>query len=224
MLKPAHSTTHLESAGRAQGRRRFRSFILVAMVSNAGKSENGAENLGELLELRASASPDKPFMFSEADGRRFTYAEFNRSVDASARMLASHTIRKGDVVSLLMPNSVEYIIAYFACWKLGALAGPVNSLLKEHEIEFVMNNSEAKVILINSEFYDRIESIKAQLPHLKSVIVFDEAEATRSCQKPDRQEGQVSEGALPDGRASDTLDCKDDAIIIYTSGTTGKPK
>src|SRR5438309_7673486 len=144
------------------------------MVSNSGKSENEAENLGKLLELRASASPDKTFMFSEADGRRFTYAEFNRSVDATARMLASHTIRKGDVVSLLMPNSVEYIIAYFACWKLGALAGPVNSLLKEHEIEFVMNNSETKAILIDSEFQERIDSIRNELAQLKSVITFDD--------------------------------------------------
>src|SRR5256884_3446240 len=180
MLKPADSTTHLARAGRAQRRRRFRSFILATMVSNAGKSENGAGNLGELLESRASASPDKTFLFSEADRRRFTYAEFNRSVDATARMLASHTIRKGDVVSLLMPNSVEYIIAYFACWKLGALAGPVNSLLKEHEIEFVMNNSEAKVILVHSEFRERVENIRKELPYLQAVVSFDDvAQAMR---------------------------------------------
>src|SRR5438552_19104469 len=148
------------------------------MVSKAGKSENGAESLGELLESRAGASPDKTFVFSEADGRRFTYAEFNHSVDAAARMLASHTIRKGDVVSLLMPNSAEYVIAYFACWKLGALAGPVNSLLKEHEVEFVMNNSEAKVILVHSEFQERIKTIRGELPHLLSIVTFDnEAEA-----------------------------------------------
>jgi long-chain acyl-CoA synthetase len=124
-----------------------------------------------------------------------------------------------------MPNSVEYVIGYFACWKLGAIAGPVNSLLKEHETEFVMNNSEAKAILVNSEFQPLIEQIKTQLPHLRSVINFDdEAEATRACQKPDRQGGQLSTPALPDGRASDTISRDDDAIIIYTSGTTGKPK
>src|SRR5947209_19158488 len=150
------------------------------MIGKAVDSENGAENLGELLESRAITAPDKTFLFSEADERRFTYAEFNRSVDATARMLASHSIRKGDVVSLLMPNSAEYIIAYFGCWKLGALAGPVNSLLKEHEIKFVMNNSEAKAILINSEFQERIENIRQGLPHLRSLIPFDdEAEATR---------------------------------------------
>src|SRR5438309_155096 len=189
------------------------------MVSNAGKSENGAGNLGELLESRASAAPDKTFLFSEADGRRFTYAEVNRAVDATARMLASHTIRKGDVVSLLMPNSAEYIIAYFACWKLGALAGPVNSLLKEHEIEFVMNNSEAKVILVKSEFRDRIENIRGDLPRLRSVITFDdEAEA---CAGYARLRGAGSEETKSTPEA-----CVpgDDAIIIYTSGTTGKPK
>src|SRR5438132_4902857 len=219
MLKPAHSTTHLESAGRAQGRRRFRSFILAAMVSNAGKSENGAKNLGELLESRASASPDKTFLFSEADGRRFTYAEFNRAVDATARMLASHTIRKGGVVRRLMPNSAEYIIAYFACWKLGALAGPVNSLLKEHEIKFVMNNSEAKVVLVHSEFCETIENIRTELPHLKSMITFDnEADATKDFAGYARFQRASSDNK------QDACVPSDDAIIIYTSGTSGKPK
>src|SRR5438477_11627775 len=131
-------------------------------------------NIGDLLEQRVARTPARAFLLSEADGRQFTYAEFSAAVNRGATMLAAHGIQKGDVVSLLMPNSAEYIIGYFACWQLGALAGPVNSLLKEHEIEFVMNNSETKAILVNSEFCDRIESIKHQLPHLKSVIVFDD--------------------------------------------------
>src|SRR5438067_9092227 len=137
-------------------------------------------NIPALLANRAGSSPDKVFLLSEPDGRRLTYSEFEAAVDRTATMLAAHGIRKGDVVSLLMPNSVEYIIAYFACWKLGALAGPVNSLLKEHEIEFVMNNSEAKVILVHSEFRERVENIRAELRHLKSMITFDnEADATK---------------------------------------------
>jgi len=182
-------------------------------------------NIGELLARRTASTPDRPFLISEADGREFTYAEFSAAIDRAAAMLADHGIAKGVVVSLLMPNSAEYIIGYFACWKLGALAGPVNSLLKEHEIEFVMNNSEAKAILVHSEFQPVIEKLKPQLPHLQAIINFDnEAEATRQCQKPDRQGGPLSQDALPDGRASDTITLDDDAIIIYTSGTTGKPK
>src|SRR5947209_19631359 len=130
-------------------------------------------NIYDLLQQRVAAATQKPFLFSEAGGRQFTYAEFQAAVDRAAAMLASHDISKGDVVSLLMPNSAEYIIAYFACWKLGALAGPVNSLLKEHEIEFVLNNSEAKVMLVNSEFQERIKTIRSELPHLLSVVTFD---------------------------------------------------
>jgi long-chain acyl-CoA synthetase len=171
-------------------------------------------NLRELLEQRAGAFPDKPFLFSQADGRSFTYSEFNLAVDRTALLLLAHEVEKGDVVSLLMPNSAEYIIAYFACWKLGALAGPVNSLLKEHETAFVMNNSEAKVVLVNSEFQKLIDDIRRDLSHLRSVITFDdEAEATR----------EFAGASMTNSSLSD-IDRDDDAIIIYTSGTTGKPK
>jgi long-chain acyl-CoA synthetase len=124
-------------------------------------------------------------------------------------MLAAQGVGKGDVVSLLMPNSVEYVIAYFACWQIGALAGPINSLLKSQEIAYVISNSEAKALLINSEFLPVIETISNELP--RAVIKFDnEAEATSTY-----SEGQPS---LAD------IDCDHEAIIIYTSGTTGKPK
>src|SRR5215813_4607593 len=176
-----------------------------------GDRNQQINNIADLLATRAAAVPDKLFLLSEPDGRSFTYSEFKNAVDRAAAMLSSHGIGKGDVVSLLMPNSAEYIIGYFACWKLGAIAGPVNSLLKEHEIEFVMNNSEAKAILVAAEFWKRIENISEQLPHLKVVIAFDdEAEAT---------EGFADSNP-------DVVPCApdDDAIIIYTSGTTGKPK
>src|SRR5205085_3704783 len=121
----------------------------------------------------------KNFLFSESDASRYTYHEFDEAVNRLARMLASLGIAKGDVVSLLMPNCVEYIIAYFACFKLGALAGPINSLLKSQEISYVINNSEAKAILVNSEFLPRIEEIRNELKVLKNVFVFDdEAKAT----------------------------------------------
>src|ERR1041385_2946356 len=171
------------------------------------------QNIAALLSARVAQAPDKIFLFSESDGREFTYAEFAAAVDRAASLLAASGIGKGDVVSLLMPNSAEYIIAYFACWKIGALAGPVNSLLKEHEIEFVMNNSEAKAILVNSEFQPMIESVRSELPHLQAIVNFDdEAEATAGY--AGLRPAGTPQACVPD----------DDAIIIYTSGTTGKPK
>ncbi len=167
-------------------------------------------NLRELLRQRTAATPKKTFLFSETDDRRYSYAEFESAVLRCGAMLAEHGIRQGDVVSLLMPNSAEYLIGYFACWSLGALSGPVNSLLKAEEIAYVMSNSDAKAILVHSDFLPIIASIQNDLPNLTAVIRFDnEGEATKN-----------SVSALPDIE----LNSDDDAIIIYTSGTTGKPK
>src|SRR5678809_534262 len=136
-------------------------------------------NIPDLLQRRVAAAPDKIFLVSEADNRQYFYKEFEAAVMRTARMLAAKGVSKGDVVSLLLPNSVEYVIAYFACWQLGALAGPINSLLKSQEIAYVISNSEAKALLVNSEFLPVIETIRDELPSLQAVIKFDnEADAT----------------------------------------------
>lgn len=169
-------------------------------------------NLRELLEQRAGKSPNKFFLFSESDGRQFSYAEFDAAVNRTAALLVSHGVHKGDVVSLVMPNSAEYVTAYFACWKLGALAGPVNSLLKPHELVYIISNSDAKVMLVHSGFLPTIESIRNDLPALRAVITFDdELQATHNV------------GPAP-GLPETNVNKDDEAIIIYTSGTTGKPK
>jgi acyl-CoA synthetase (AMP-forming)/AMP-acid ligase II len=175
-------------------------------------------NLHDLLVRRVNDAPQKSFLFSEADGRRFTYKEFMSAVGRAARMLASYGVTKGDVVSLLMPNSVEYIIGYFACWEIGAIAGPINSLLKAQEIAFVISDSEAKALLLHSEFLPTIESVRNQLPTIQAVIQFDrEATVTKDFNDA------ASVGGSTSLSLSDT-NLETDAIIIYTSGTTGKPK
>ena len=133
-------------------------------------------------------------------------------------MLAANGVSKGDVVSLLMPNSAEYIIAYFACWKLGAIAGPINSLLKAQEIAFVISDSEAKALLVHPDFLPTIESVSSQLPTLQAVIQFDD-EATAS-----QDFIADSSAAAKTTLSLSNINHDSEAIIIYTSGTTGKPK
>lgn len=164
-----------------------------------------SDNLRQLLEQRVAEYGAKLFLFSEADGREWSYEEFDSAANRTANMLRSRGISKGDVVSLLMPNSAEYIIAYFACWKIGAIAGPVNSLLKAEEIAWVVGNSESKIILLteppmlNDSGY----------PGVPFVNFSNADEAT---------------AGFPDTLDAVDLGTDDDAIIIYTSGTTGKPK
>ena len=174
-------------------------------------------NLPELLARRVNIMPQKSFLFSEADGRKFSYEEFMRAVNRAARLLASHGAVRGDVVSLLLPNSAEYIIAYFACWQLGAIAGPINSLLKAQEIGFVISDSEAKVLLVHSDFLSTINSVRSELTSLKTVIQFDDEE---KASKEFLEEGISHDEKLPEV----DIDTEAEAIIIYTSGTSGKPK
>src|ERR1041385_8964785 len=164
------------------------------------------KSIPELLKQRVAASPDKIFLVSEADQRQYFYKEFKAAVMRTARMLAAKGVGKGDVVSLLLRNSVEYIIAYFTCWQIGALAGPINSLLKSQEIAYVISNSEARALLVNSEFLPLIETIRDELMSLEAIITFDnEADATR--------------GYSSDTEAATEVDLDHEAIIIYTSGT-----
>jgi long-chain acyl-CoA synthetase len=174
-------------------------------------------NLRQLLETRASSAPRKAWLFSTADGRRWNYAQFDRAVNRAANLLLGLGIGKGDKVSLLMTNCPEYIIAYFACWKIGAVAGPINSLLKAEEIEYVLNNSEAVALITEQPHLGYIDQIRARLSFLRHIVVIDE-EIEGTIHYPSavaRQAAELRETAL---------DAEDEAIIIYTSGTTGKPK
>ena len=202
-------------------------FIVVILDDMAPKSK---ENVRELLEIRAATTADKTFLFSEMDGREWTYSEFDSAVNRVANLLRSKGITKGDVVSLLLPNSAEYIVAYFACWKIGAIAGPVNSLLKREEIEWVVGNSEAKLMLVGSEF-ERLATQSVPPASASGIGPITEsasgppvdAGGTDLCRRILFDDASVAD------HFSDTLDpidlnADDEAIIIYTSGTTGKPK
>ena len=170
------------------------------------------KTLRELLESRVDKHKDKIFL-SSVDGRAYTYKQFDEAVNRMVRLLSVSGFKKGDVISLLMPNSIEYVIAYLACFKLGTIAGPVNSLLKPKEISYVMNNSEAKALLVNSEFLPAIEEIENELETLEAIIELNDEKETTKGFRGMREHLPVSD-----------LSGDDEAIIIYTSGTTGKPK
>jgi long-chain acyl-CoA synthetase len=181
-------------------------------------------NMRELLEQRAAETPAKTFLYDARDGRAWTYAEFDAAVNRTADMLAAQGIGRGDVVSLFLPNSAEYIIAYFACFKSGALAGPVNSLLKAEEAAYVVGNSKAKVLLYHSQFGETVTGIQKEVSSLAAAIEFDD-EITANSNFAGANLALPNSAATPDGSWRElALERDDEAIIIYTSGTTGKPK
>jgi long-chain acyl-CoA synthetase len=174
-------------------------------------------SLRQLLERRVASTPHRTWLFEAASGRRWSYAQFDRAVNRTASLLLSLGVKKGDKVSLLLPNCPEYIIAYFACWKIGAVAGPVNALLKSEEIAYVVHHSEAVALITEKAFLSYIDEIRPQLTLLRHLIVLDQ-EVKGTIHYPSAVAACSTK--LPDI----VLEADDEAIIIYTSGTTGKAK
>jgi long-chain acyl-CoA synthetase len=188
-------------------------------------------NIKELLETRVAEFADKEFLFSEADGRVFTYQTFDEAVNRAVKLLLSAGVEKGDRVSLFLTNSAEYLIAYFACFKLGAWAGPVNARLKSAEIEFIIANSEASVIITQPDLYAKIEEIQANIPSLHHIVICGnqwsvlQKEGSEVRSQNEETPSLIAHHSSPQPAAdSRSLAADDEAVIIYTSGTTGKPK
>src|SRR5215213_8851659 len=185
------------------------------------------QSLRELLEARAADAPEKVFLFSEADGRRFTYREFDAAVNRAANMLSARGVGKGDVVSLLLPNGAEYVVAYFACFKLGALAGPVNSLLKPEEMAYVVGNSETKTLLYHPDFEQQVVEVSERLARhlgLGQGSLNQQTEALPAMLRFENVSAADDFSDNGDWFRETEIGKDDEAIIIYTSGTTGKPK
>ncbi|HVF92278.1 MAG TPA: long-chain-fatty-acid--CoA ligase [Blastocatellia bacterium] len=187
-----------------------------------------SENIRELLESRARGYSEKEFLISAHDGRRLTYEEFNREVDLAAELLLRLGVTKGRVVSLFLSNNVEYLIFYFACFKTGAWAGPVNALLKSHEVAFIVNDSRACVIVTQPDLYPVVAEARRAMPSLAAVILAGGSATESIDDAMDESVVRYSLSEEGNGRSSSLADAgisrDDEAMIIYTSGTTGRPK
>ncbi|HYP30089.1 MAG TPA: long-chain-fatty-acid--CoA ligase [Blastocatellia bacterium] len=186
------------------------------------------KNIGELLESQARRYVGKEFLVSAHDGGGLSYREFDREVDLAAALLLRLGVTKGSVVSLFLPNCAEYLIFYFACFRTGAWAGPVNALLKPHEVEFIVNDSQASVVVTQTDLYPVVEAARASMPSVGAVVLIDGAGAGPVDDPGDetvvRYTRARGEAAPPPRLAGADVSRDDEAVIIYTSGTTGKPK
>jgi len=174
-------------------------------------------NLRELVVSQAEKYKDKVFLYWK--DITVSYTQLNELTNKVANFLYDLGIRKGDKVSVYLPNMPEYVYLYLGIPKLGAVTGPVNSLFKPREVKFVVGHSEAKAIVTIPKFMDLVNQIKEDLPDLKHIIVIGESvEGTLNY-------GELMEKASSDAPPEVTIDEREDyAAILYTSGTTGFPK
>jgi len=166
-----------------------------------------------LVEERAGQYGDKTFvLFKEEE---VSFKQLADRMNRVANGLAKLGLGKGDKVALLLPNCLEFLYGFFGIMRLGALIVPINPLLKEGEISYIVDNSDATALITCERFLERVLAIRDKCPKLKTVISTGEA--------PDIVPLETLLGAdEPEDLPSVTED--DEAAIVYTSGTTGRPK
>ncbi|MCK5916650.1 MAG: AMP-binding protein, partial [Deltaproteobacteria bacterium] len=172
-------------------------------------------NLGEILRVNAVKFPEQ-IAFCDA-ARHFTYPQTNVRVNRLANALAGLGVVKGDKVSCFMENSIEICELYLACAKLGAVINPINFRLVGPEVEYIVNNADAKVMMVDDEFVPMVEAIRSKLVSVINFVVVGEP-----CAGFQEYEGLLA--GAPDSEPDVTVAPIDPWILLYTSGTTGRPK
>ena len=153
--------------------------------------------------------PDKAAVIE--DKKRISYRELGSMVSSFSSFLLSNGINKGDAVAILLPNSIEFVVAFFSIASLGAVSVPVNTAFKKEEITFYVNHSSAKLILTEEKLQLVAREVVSDTDTSAAVVKGDSSEWIFTA---------TDAGSLP----KVSIEPDDDAIYLYSTGSTGKPK
>jgi fatty-acyl-CoA synthase len=188
------------------------------------------QTIGANLESTVASYGDNEALVEFASGRRWTYAELDRDVNALARGLIGAGIAKGDRVGVWSPNCAEWTIAQYATAKVGAILVNVNPSYRTHEFSYAVNQSGMKLLISAESFktsnyrqmveevWDRVSSGSANGGSLQRVVYI----GTDDWDGLLTQGEGLSEDAVAERMSA--LEPGDPINIQYTSGTTGYPK
>jgi acyl-CoA synthetase (AMP-forming)/AMP-acid ligase II len=174
-------------------------------------------NLGQILKVNAKKFPHTVALKDRERG--FTYPEVNRRVNQLAHRLLALGLKKGDKAAVLLENSIEIVEAFLATAKTGIVIVPINFRLISSDVEYIVDNADAKAFIVHDEFVGTLEPIRPRLskiPAANYIVVGRPAPGYRSYD-------EFIAGA-PETEPEAEVRPQDDWILIYTSGTTGKPK
>lgn len=170
---------------------------------------NLPRSLFQTLRTTASRFPDKTALYEEG-GDQIVFHQFLRRVEVfSASLALDYGLKKGDICGILCVNSIDFCVAFYAVIRLGAVALPLSTKFKSHDLQYPLTHSGARVLILDPQWMEQVEPIreKTDLRH----FIFTGPESILRANT-----GQI----VP----AEKVELEDGALIMYTSGTTGRPK
>jgi long-chain acyl-CoA synthetase len=172
-------------------------------------------NIYEPLQRAQDRFPEKEAVLFR--GQSTSYGELCQQACCLSTALEKHYgVQRGDRVAIFLPNIPEFVIAYYAIERLGAIAVSLNVMLKRGEVEFILRDCGAAFLIIAAQL---LEQIPENISTLRGIAVVGEPKGAVCARFSDLIIEQP-EAASPIAR----VESEDGAAILYTSGTTGKPK
>jgi fatty-acyl-CoA synthase len=170
--------------------------------------------------LRRQARPDAcrdKVALIEGDGR-VTYGELNDWVNRVARAMLRLGVHHGDRVALLGRNSIEWVAAYLALGKIGAIIVPLNFWYRGEEIQYAFTQAGCSALLAEAGYAGLVEGVRDALTGLRHTVYFGSGAEAHGPSLA------ALAAAEPADEPPGTVDEEDPSVIVFTSGTTGFPK
>jgi acyl-CoA synthetase (AMP-forming)/AMP-acid ligase II len=172
--------------------------------------------IGELMVRNARKFPDREAMVY--GDTRLTYKQFNARINQLAHAFMDLGIKKGSKVAILSFNCNQFMEAYFAVGKIGAVAAPLNFRLHPEELTYIVDHADAEVFIVGEAFLDVVRGIQGNLPKMKHYISISDKPVDGML----HFESWI--GKYPNDEPLVLIDEDDPLFIMYTAGTTGRPK
>lgn len=196
-----------------------------------------------LYYFMEKAAKEKPSAICTIfNGAKLTFSEMNDLSDQLAAALVDKGVKKGEPVGIFMPNTPQFVIAFYAVLKAGGVVVATNPLYQDFELEHQLNDAGVKTMLVMSNFYEKIKKVQPKTG-LKNIIVTNIKEQLPPLlrilfgllkEKKDGHYAELAEGDVwmmdligqykPSDRPQLDLGPEDLALFQYSGGTTGISK